>query len=236
MYYYLIIALQAYCIYHAVKNRNDYYWIFIILFIPLIGGIIYLVTQVFSKRDFENVQDNLTAIINPTKKVVALKKQLEFSDTFQNKVNLADAYFEIRDYNNAISYYKNALDSLFSNDLYVLSKLMEAHYYIQDYDNVISYYQKIKEKNGKIKSINQLQYGIALDILGNTALAETVLKKINIEYTNYDERLLLAEYLIEQQRKEEAKKILDAIYEESKHFTKNQSKYSRRVISLLKSV
>ncbi len=236
MYFYLIFALQAYCIYHSVRNRNDYYWIFIIFFIPVIGSLIYLITQVFNKRDLETVQDNLVAIINPTKKVIDLKKQLEFSETFQNKVNLADAYFEIRDYKNSIGYYTDALDSLFSGDTYVISKLMEASYYVEDYKSVTSYYQDLIEKNEKIKPENQLVYGLALDKLGKTTLAETELKKIDVEYSNYNERLQIAEYLIQQNRKEAAKRILDKIYDESKHFTRDQHKFYRKVSTLLKSV
>jgi len=236
MYYYLIFALQAYCIYHSIKNRNDYYWIFIIFFIPVIGSLIYLVTQVFNKRNLETVQDNLVAIINPTKKVIDLKKQLEFSETFQNKVNLADAYFEISDYKNAIIYYQDALDSLFSGDTYVISKLMEASYYVMDYESVITYYEDLIEKNEKIKPENQLMYGLALDKLGKTKLAEGELKKIDIEYSNYNERLQLAEYLIQQNRKEAAKKILDKIYHESQRFTRNQHKIYRKVTTLMKSV
>ncbi|MCF6348011.1 MAG: hypothetical protein L3J20_06900 [Flavobacteriaceae bacterium] len=236
MYFYLILALQAYCIYHSIKNRNDYYWIFIIFFIPVIGSLIYLITQVFNKRGLETVQDNLVAIINPTKKVIDLKKQLEFSETFQNKVNLADAYFEISDYKNAIIYYTDALDSLFSRDTYVISKLMEASYYVEDYKSVTTYYQDLIGKNEKIKPENQLIYGLTLDKLGKTTLAEGELKKIDIEYSNYSERLQLAEYLIQQNRKEVAKKILDKIYDESKHFTKNQHKFYRKVNTLLKSV
>ena len=236
MYYYLIIALQAYCVYHAVKNKNDYYWIFIILFIPVIGAVIYLVTQVFNKRDLETVQHNLTAIINPTKKVLDLKKQLDFSDTFQNKVNLADAYFEINDFKNAIVYYKDALGSLFSSDTYVISKLMEASYYLEDYDSVVDYFKTLKEKKAILKPENLLHYGLALDHLGESELAIQQFKEVDIEYSNYDQRLELATYFIEQDRKEEAKKILDAIYAESQHFTKDQRSIYRKVVALLKQV
>ncbi len=237
MYYYIIIALQAYCIYHSLKNKNDYYWIFIILFIPLIGAIIYLVTQVFNKRDLETVQGNLTAIINPTKKILDLQKQLEFSDTFQNKVNLADAYFDIQDYKHAIQYYTDALDdSIFSGDLYVISKLMEASYYLGNYKSVLNYYKVLQEKKALIKPINQLHYGLALGHLGKSNLAKLEFEKVDIEYSNYDERLELAEYFIQQGNKEKATKILDSIYNESKYFTKEQRKITRKVMALRKRV
>jgi len=236
MHYYLIIALQAYCIYHSVKNKNDYYWIFIILFIPAIGSIIYLITQVFNKRGIERVQDDLVAIINPTKKIIDLKKQLEFSDTFSNKVNLADAYIEIGDYKNAILHYEDAIDSMFSGDIYVLSRLVEAYFYDQDYNNVIKNYRSLEGKNEKTKPRNRLYYGLSLGKLGKTTLAENELKKLDISFSNYNERLLLAEYLIDQNKKEEAKIVLQKIYDESKHFTKDNRRAHSRTINAVQAL
>lgn len=235
MYYYLIIGLQGFCIYHTIKNKNDYYWIFLIFFIPLIGSIIYLITQVFNKRDVENIQGSLSAIINPTKKVTDLKKQLEFSDTFQNKVNLADAYFEIRDYNNAITYYTDAKDSLFSSDSYVTSKLMESYFYTKDYNNTITSYTELASGKEKINAQNQMQYGLALDKLGKTNLAEKELKKIDISFSNYDERLSLAEFLMDKNRNEDARIVLQEIYDESKYFTKDNRRIYKQTIKLVKS-
>ncbi len=236
MYYYLILALQGYCIYHAVKNKNEYYWIFIILFIPVIGSLIYLFTQAFSKGDIEHVQQNIISTINPTKKVLDLKKQLDFSETFQNKVNLADAYLDIEDFQNAITYYEEALDSVFSGDIYVISNLIEAYYFTENHEAVIKYYQILKDKNKKIKPKNQLQYGLSLDKLGKTELAEKEFKKINISFSNYHERLILAKHLIYKNKKEEAKDILQKVYEESTRFSRDIAKVNRHTINNVRSL
>ena len=68
MYLYLIIAFQGYCIYHLLKNRNSYYWIFAILFLPFIGCVTYLVTQVLNKREIEKTQSKGISVIEPSKK------------------------------------------------------------------------------------------------------------------------------------------------------------------------
>jgi len=236
MHYYLIIALQGYCIYHALKSKNDYYWIFIILFIPVIGSIIYLFTQAFNKRDLENVQSEIVAIINPTKKVLDLKKQLDFSETFQNKVSLADAFLEIKDYQNAITYYEDAIDSLFSGDVYVISNLIKAHFFNENYESVLKYIQVLKDKKATIKPENLLHYGLALDNLGKTELAENEFEKINISFSNYHERLILAKHLINKNKKDEAKEILQKVYEESTRFSRDIAKINRHTINNVKSL
>ena len=88
MLYYLTIALQGFCIYHLIKNKNEYYWIFLIIFIPVIGSAIYLVSQVYNKRDTNIIKENLTSVLIPTKKVKDLEKRLQFSETFQNRLDL----------------------------------------------------------------------------------------------------------------------------------------------------
>ncbi|EPR74948.1 putative membrane protein [Winogradskyella psychrotolerans RS-3] len=66
--YYLLIIVQVFCLYHAYKNRKPYYWYFLIFFIPAIGSLIYIITQIYNKSDAEKIQEEITTVLNPTKK------------------------------------------------------------------------------------------------------------------------------------------------------------------------
>lgn len=230
MYYYLTIALQAYCIYHTYKNRKPYYWYFIIFFIPVFGSIIYLITQVYNNRDAKKITSEITHIINPTKKVKDLKQQLQFAETYQNRVNLADAYLEIKDFNNAIIYYLEALEDDFENDLYVIKQIMEAYFHAEDFNNVILNAQKIKNHPEFKKSRAQFIYGLALERVGKLDKAEANLKAIDIRYSFYNERLVFAKFLISQDKITEAKAVLNEVFSESKHMTKPNLKLFRSTI------
>lgn len=231
MYYYLIIALQVFCVYHLFKNRNPYYWIFIILFLPAIGCIIYLITQVYNKHDAEKIQSNLVSIINPTKKVRDLEKRLEFAETFQNRVNLADAYLEIKDYQNAITHYKKALEDHIQNDVFVIKQLIEALYKEEDYDEVIVYAEKIALLSEFKKTRTQFLYGLALEKLEKYDQAEENLKQIDARYSFYEERLVLAKFLLNRNKAAEAKEIIGEIYAESQYMTKENKKLNRLTIA-----
>ncbi|AUP80458.1 hypothetical protein [Flavivirga eckloniae] len=231
MYFYLIIALQAYCLYHLYKNRNPYYWAFLIFFIPLVGCIIYLITQVYNKRDAEKITAEITHIINPTKKVKDLEKQLQFSESYQNRVDLADAYLEIKDYNNAIPHYLEALEDSSQNDFYVTKQLIEAYFNIEDCDSVILYVEKIKGHPEFKKSRAQFLYGLALERVGRLEEAEDNLKQIDIRYSFYEERLIYAKFLLSRDKKDEAKDVLEDVYNESQHMTKPNKRIYRGTIS-----
>ena len=47
-----------------------------IFFIPVIGSVIYIITQVYNKNDADKIQDEITSIINPTKKIRDLEKKI----------------------------------------------------------------------------------------------------------------------------------------------------------------
>ncbi len=230
MAFYLIIALQAFCLYHLYKNRNPYYWAFLIFFIPVIGCIIYLITQVYNKRDAEKITNEITHIINPTKKVRDLEKQLQFSESYQNRVNLADAYLEIKDYNSAIPHYLEALGDSSQSDFYVIKQLTEAYFNIEDCEHVISYVERIKNHSEFKKSRTQFLYGLALERIGELEEAEENLKQIDIRYSFYDERLIYAKFLLSRDKKDEAKEVLEDVYDESQHMTKPNKRIYRVTI------
>lgn len=69
MYYYLIVVLQVFCIYHAYKNGKPYYWYFLIFFIPILGSIIYSITQVYNKTDAEKISAESHHITKPNRRI-----------------------------------------------------------------------------------------------------------------------------------------------------------------------
>ncbi|WP_203257844.1 hypothetical protein [Hyunsoonleella ulvae] len=230
IWYYLVIALQAFCIYHAIKNRAPYYWIFVIFFLSGIGCAIYLITQVYNKRDAEKITSEITNIINPTKKIKDLEKRLEFSDTYQNRVNLADAHLENKDYQNAIQHYKDALDGNFQNDFYVIKNIIEAYDKLEDYKSVVLYGEQIKTHSEFKKSRTQFLYGLALEKEGDLVEAEANLKAIDIRFSFYEERLIYANFLRDIGKIEEAKEILEALISEGRHMTTPNRKRYRSTI------
>lgn len=69
MFYYLLIAFQAFCIFHVYKSRNDYYWYFVIFFVPLIGASVYCHSQIINKTNIKNFIKKVNYSIYPRKKL-----------------------------------------------------------------------------------------------------------------------------------------------------------------------
>jgi len=222
--YYLLIVVQVYCLYHVYKNNKPFYWYFLIFFIPAIGSLIYIVTQMFNKSDAEKIQEEITTVLNPTKKIKDLEKKLEFVDTYTNRIELADAYFINKDIPNAIINYKKTLEDTVQDDLYARQNLILCYFQLKDYAGVIEQAERIKEKSEFKGSKQQFCYGLALNALGRTDEAEAQLIQIDRPYSNYAERLALAKFYLENNRTSEGKELLEEIATESKRLTKPNRK------------
>ena len=220
MYFYLIVALQSYCIYHAYKNSKPYYWYFLVFFIPVLGSLIYIITQVYNKNNTEKIQSEITSIINPTGKIKDLEKKIEFSDTYSNRIELADAYTQNNDMPNAILNYKKTLEDTVQDDLYSRQRLVLCYFQLKDYTGVLEHADVIKDKSEFKGSKQQFCYGLALKELDRIEDAQAQLEQIDRPYSNYDERLELAKIYLENDRAAEGSELLNEIYSESQNMTK----------------
>ncbi|HUH27840.1 hypothetical protein [Gelidibacter sp.] len=235
MYFYFIIAFQAFCIYHLFKNRKSFYWIFAIVFLPLVGCLAYLVTQVSTKNNPEKIQDNIKKKINPSSKLKALEQKLDFAETYLNRVNLADAYLEANEYLKAIEHYNIALEDKAQNDFFVNEHLIKAYYNIKDFDQVIGHSEGLKSHKEFEKSEIPFLYGMALAEKGRTDEAETLLKLIDRPYSNYNERVAFAKLLMRNDKVNDAKAILKELQVEMQNMTKmNQRIYKATILEVEK--
>lgn len=240
MYLYLIIAFQGFCIYHLLKNKNSYYWIFAILFLPFIGCVTYLVTQVLNKRGTEKMQSNLSTIIEPSKKntsskVKGLESKLEFTDTYLNRVNLADAYLEANNYERAIEHYLIALEDKTQNDFYVKAHLIKSYYAIKDYDQVLALSQGLESHKEYEKSEIPFCYGMALAEKDKTEEAEEQFEIMDRPYSNYNERVAFAKFLLRFDKANKAKELIEDLYVEMQNMTAiNKSIYKATILDVEK--
>lgn len=229
-YYYLIIALQGFCIYHCYKNRNEQFWFYVIFFVPAIGSIIYLFTQVFKKSDIESVQDGLAHVINPSKRVTDLQKKVDFANTLQNRVNLADAHFDKGNYLQASLEYEKAMNDYHAKDNSVLEKLVMVSHFLNKQEKVLAIGEKIVADKGFSSDKAAFYFGRALSQKGDIDEAKKYLRSVDKRYSNYQERLALASFYLEKKQDLNAKEILTEIVSESEHMNRQSYRENRVAI------
>jgi len=233
-YYYIILALQVYCAVHSYRRGTLNRWIFLIIFLPVIGSIIYIYSEILSNRSYRNFSKptiDIGAVINPGGKIKKLEDELRFTDTFANRVKLADAYLASGQTEKAIELYNASLTGAFAENEHVMAQLIIAYFEQQEYDKVIPIAKKIYNLPQFPRSRAHILYAKSLENMGNTELAEKEFKAMKGRYAYYGPRYEYGLFLIRANRDKEAADIFTEMLNEEPHLGQMEKRTNREWFS-----
>jgi hypothetical protein len=144
----LIILLQVICAVHAVKSGRGGLWIWIIVFVPLVGCAVYLLVEVLpglrGNEAVRRVGADLVAVIDPGRNLRELEEAVEVSDTVKNRQMLARGYVAAKRYPEAVAQYERCLQGVFKDDACTMLELAYVHFLNHDYDQAKQGLQQLK--------------------------------------------------------------------------------------------
>src|ERR1700761_2308847 len=170
--YYIEICLQVVCALHCIRRGTQGRWLWIIVFLPLIGCIIYIVSEMRPRRSIRAPKIDIGAVINPSAKLKRLEEDLKFTDTFDNRIKLADAYLAANQTDRAIELYEKSLTGAFAENEHGIAQLAVAYYQTERYGDTIKWLKKIYNTHQFARSSTHILYAKALELTGNTEAAE----------------------------------------------------------------
>ncbi|MET0394962.1 MAG: PLDc N-terminal domain-containing protein [Chitinophagaceae bacterium] len=233
-YFYFIVVLQIFCIIHCIRRGKPFFWIFVILFLPVVGSLIYLFTEVFSNRDIQQVQSGVGTVLNPTGRIKKLENNLRFSDTFNNRIALADACLGAGQTQRAIDLYESSLTGNFSENEYVLMQLVIAYSSQRRYEELIRVARKVHRLPQFLRSHAHVLYAMALEQTGQSQLAEAEFNMMKGRFANFEARYQYGCFLARAGRTGEAKQLLAEMTGEFTHLSPPEKRNNRKWISLAK--
>jgi len=166
-------------------------------------------------------------MISPSGSIKKLEDNLRFSDTFQNRVSLDDAYLRNRQYEKAIELYESSLTGVFSENEYALAQLAIAYYEVRKYDEVITTANKLYTRPQFNRSKVHVYYAVSLAATGMIEKAEQEFKKMNIQFSCFEARYYYSQFLISNQRQQEGLDILLNIQDEFPRLTPVEKRENR---------
>lgn len=126
----LIVAVQLFFAVHCLR-RGKPAWIFVILFFPLVGSLVYLLVEYLPEmraRDSLGVTaQKVKERINPAAEIQRLEDQVALSNSLNNRLALARAYVRAGRTDDAIAIYQQSLTGLYADDPLVLAELSYAY-------------------------------------------------------------------------------------------------------------
>jgi hypothetical protein len=226
-YLVISIAMQIICVIHCIRNNKHAGWVFVIIFLSLAGCIIYFFSEIVNVRDLGNIQSGLGTVLNPTGRIRRLEKNLRFSDTFNNRITLADAYLGIGRVDEAIELYTSSLTGAFTENDYVFRQLISAYFIKQRYPDLIPLARKIYNHPEFQRSGGHIQYACALAYTGDSQGAEREFRKLKTRFSAFEARYQYGLFLIKMGRTDEARHIFREMKEEAPHLSPREKRSNR---------
>ena len=226
-FYYITVALQLICVIHCIRKGTQTRWIWLIVFLPLVGSIAYIVTEMFSGREIRQVQSGIGSLINPAGSIRKLEENLRFSDTFNNRMALADAYLATGQIDKAVELYESCYSGAFTENEELLKQLIIAYSIQQRYKDVLPMAEKLYKTPQFARSRAHLLYAIALEHTGNVTQAEKEFKLMNVRYSHFEPRYQYGLFLQRARRHEEARDVFAGMVDESAHLSGRERSSNR---------
>jgi hypothetical protein len=114
------ILLMGLCIMHAVKTGRTQPWLFIIIFLPGIGSLVYFISEILPDlwhgRDGRALRKHVKNIADPDADLRAAKREAEMVGSADSKKSLAEELYRRGNYAPAIDLYRSALSGIHKDD------------------------------------------------------------------------------------------------------------------------
>lgn len=233
-FYFITLGLQAICVIHCIRTGRTTNWIWLIIFLPFLGSLIYLFTEVLTGREIQKVQSGMGGVFNPSGRIRKLENNLRFSDTFNNKVALADALLAAGQIQRATDLYESSLVGNFTENEYVLGQLVMAYFQLKRYEDLIATAKKIQKLPQFARSHAHVRYAMALDYTGNSGQAEAEFKTMKGRFANFEARYQYGCFLERKGRRDEARQVFTEMLGEVTHLSPPEKRNNRNWFALAK--
>jgi len=125
-----ILVLQVICALHAVKTGRTQTWLWIILFLPGIGCLVYFFAEILPHLQrssaVRRVGVDLAMAVDPGRSVRQLEEELDIADTISNRRALAHGYLGAGRYDEAVELFRSCLKGAFEDDIGLSLELVHA--------------------------------------------------------------------------------------------------------------
>jgi hypothetical protein len=196
------IIIQILLLIHVAKTGRDRFWIYILIFIPIAGGVAYifveLLPEFFNSRTIRVAHSNLNQVMAPDKEFDILKSRVALSPTFENSKMLGDEYLKRKNYSEAIELYTSCLEGIYSEDIDVMFKLAKAFYGFTKYESAISILSNISSiQKDNIRPDVLLMHAEIEYKLGNLSRASELFQSAANRGSDFEYQYRYGKFLLE---------------------------------------
>lgn len=192
------LVIQGILIVHVLKTGRDFRWIFLLLFLPGIGALIYIVMEIIPSMGgglgARRAARKVTNLIDPGRDLRQQMLEHERSHSVDTSNRLARELIKDGRYDEAIKVCEEARSGIFEDDPTLLLTSAIAHFSKNEFSDAIRTLDLLREKNPDFRSPDgHLLYARALEGEGNMDRALAEYEAVAGYYPGAEARVRLAQ-------------------------------------------
>jgi hypothetical protein len=172
----IMLGLQIACAIHAGKTGRQFFWIYLIIFVPGIGMLAYvaveLIPEFFGSYRGQKAARAVGRAINPGRDYRAALEAVETAPTVENMLRLAEECVTLQRFDEAVGLYRRCLQGMHENDPALLRGLAEAEFGAGDAAAAKATLDRLRAANPDYNSDEaHLLYARAVEATGDLQVA-----------------------------------------------------------------
>jgi hypothetical protein len=242
LYLILPIVLQVLLIIHVIRTGRNQLWIWVLLFLPLAGGIAYLAVEIlpelFRSRAAQRTARGLRQAMDPARALRRYESEARVAGDVASRQRYAEELLRHQRYDEAIGQYRQALTGLYEHDPNLMRGLAQALFAKGDAAGARTTLDELIQRNPDFRSPSgHLLYARALEGEGNISKALEEYAVLAPSYPGAEAAVRYAQLLETQGRRAEAQNVVRELIERARiapsHYRRAQRQWLDAAARLL---
>jgi hypothetical protein len=226
MYAIAVIAIQLMTLLHVVRSGRTQPWLFVVLFLPLVGSVAYLIAEVLpeflgrseTRRAIATARDSL----DPERRLRDLREAAETLGTAQSFADYARELSALGRHDQAHEVFGQAMTGLFAGDpemsyLVAVNAFEGAEQNQMSWDQARQALAALEQAEEKFRAKDRALLRARLAAAtGDAEKASEEFRRLTTGYAGPEIRVRFAHFLYTQGQLDEAKALLDSVLAEAR--------------------
>ena len=176
IYWLLPILFQVALVIHIVKTGRNTLWIWLVIFVPLVGGLAYFAVEILPElmgsRSAKRAASGLRKTVDPHRDLRQASQQLAVNDSVDSRRRVADQLFERGRFQEAMDHYRAAMTGIYSHEPLLMLGVARSQFALNQFAESRQTLDELIANNPDFKSAEgHLLYARALESEGNVEKA-----------------------------------------------------------------
>ncbi|MBL8251417.1 MAG: tetratricopeptide repeat protein [Candidatus Competibacter sp.] len=233
----VLLIIQVGFAAHAIRRGHDQIWIYLIIFVPLIGCILYtlmvILPEARSSRAVRGVSKAVTTTLDPKRDLRKRLENLDVSDAVENRVRLAEELAKHGMVDDTIDLYQRSLTGIYATDPDLMLGLANAFFAAGRFKETRETLDRLIQTNPEYRNQDgHLLYARALEELGEIDQATEEYQALCQYYNGAEAKCRYGLLLKRHGKTSEAAKLFEELLRAAKRASKHSNRLNKEWIAV----